>query len=121
MSEGSAITQEPGAVQPEATTSSKRRLLGKWWWIGGIVVAILVVIILAPLASADPDGLERVAENVGFIDQAENFVSGILGDYAIPGIDDPWISTVLSGLLGLAVVLGVVFLVGKLVARRKPA
>ncbi|MFN2419307.1 MAG: PDGLE domain-containing protein, partial [Candidatus Limnocylindria bacterium] len=38
-----------------------RRGLPRWWWLAGLAVAALVVVILAPLASGDPDGLERVA------------------------------------------------------------
>ena len=79
-----------------------RSRIGRWWWVVGIAIAALVVIVLAPLASPDPDGLERVAEDQGFIERAQNFFSGLLGDYAIPGIDNEWLSTVLAGLLGVA-------------------
>jgi hypothetical protein len=93
--------------------------VGRWWWVVGLVIVALVVVVLAPLASSDPDGLERVAEDNGFIAQAQNVVGGLLGDYAIPGIGDPAVSTVLSGLLGVAILLGVVFLLGRVLARRK--
>jgi hypothetical protein len=83
------------------------------------VIAILVVVALAPLASGDPDGLERVAKDLGFIDRAENFVGGLLGDYAIPGIEDPAVSRIVSGLFGLAIVVLVIVGVGRLLARRK--
>jgi hypothetical protein len=109
----------PTSPTPPASPDAPRGRLGRWWWVAGIAIAALVVIILAPLASPDPDGLERVAEDVGFIDQAENMVSGILGDYAIPGIDDPAMSTILSGLLGLAVVLVIMFVIGRVLARRR--
>ena len=29
-----------------------------YWWVGGLAIAALIVIVLAPLASADPDGLD---------------------------------------------------------------
>ena len=103
---------------PDDTTSS-RRGLGRRWWVAGIAIAVLVVIVLAPLASPDPDGLERVATDNGFIGQAQNFFSGLFDGYAIPGIDDPTVSTVLSGLLGVAILLGLVFVVGRVLARRK--
>jgi ABC-type Fe3+ transport system permease subunit len=105
--------------EPSTDTSGKRGRLGRWWWVAGLAIAALVVVILAPLASADPDGLERVAEDQGFIERAENFFAGLLGDYAIPGIDDPWISTVLSGLLGVAIVVVLMVVLGRVVARRK--
>jgi ABC-type Fe3+ transport system permease subunit len=93
--------------------------VGRWWWLVGIGIVALVVVVLAPLASSDPDGLERVAEDNGFIAQAQNVVGGLLGDYAIPGVDDPAVSTILSGLLGVAILLVVVFLLGRVLARRK--
>jgi hypothetical protein len=79
----------------------------------------LVVVVAAFLASSDPDGLERVATDNGFISQATNFVSGLFSGYAIPGIDDPRLSTILSGLLGVAIVLGVMYVLGRLLARRR--
>lgn len=92
--------------------------LSRWGWVAGLVAAALVVIVLAPLASPDPDGLERVAEDQGFLDLARNLFAGLLADYAIPGVDNAWLSTVLAGLLGLAIVVAVVTVLGRLVARR---
>jgi ABC-type Fe3+ transport system permease subunit len=108
-----AAVPEPGGP-PAAKPRGSRR-----WWIAGIAIAVLVVVLLAPLASSDPDGLERVAEDQGFIDRASNVVGGLLGDYAIPGIGNETLSTILSGLLGIALVVGVLFLLGRLVARRR--
>jgi hypothetical protein len=93
--------------------------LGRWWWAVGLAIAAGVVILLAPLASPDPDGLERVAEDQGFIGMAQNFFSGLLGDYAIPGIDDPTLSTIVSGLLGVVIVVAAVYVLGRVVARRR--
>lgn len=95
------------------------RRRGRRWWPAGVAIAVLVVVVLAPLASPDPDGLERVAEDAGFMERAGNYVAGLLGDYAIPGIDNAWLSTVLSGLLGIVIVAGLMVLLGRLVARRR--
>jgi hypothetical protein len=114
-----SIEEDPVAAPPEAAPGKSRGRLGRWWWVAGIAIAVMVVIALAPLASPDPDGLERVAEDHGFISQAQNFFTGLLGDYAIPGVDNAWLSTVLAGLLGVAIVVGVVYLLGRLVARRR--
>lgn len=107
--------------QGMTTGSDNRRRgrIGRWWPVAGIAIAALIVIVLAPLASPDPDGLERVAEDVGFIDRAGNFFTGLFSGYSIPGINDPAVSTVLSGLLGLAIVVTVMMVVGRLVARRR--
>ncbi|MFM2106265.1 MAG: hypothetical protein RL338_1297 [Chloroflexota bacterium] len=95
-----------------------RRGRGRRWWIAGVLIVVAVVVVLAPLASGDPDGLERVAADLGFLDRSGNLLPGLLGDYAIPGIDDPTVSTILSGLLGAAVVGGGLVLLGRLLARR---
>jgi hypothetical protein len=121
---GSAPAETPGDVSPDAPPSDappsdRRGRIGRRWWVAGLVTAALVVVVLAPLASADPDGLERVAQDQGFIGLATNFFSGLLGDYSIPGVDNAWLSTVLAGLLGVAIVVAVVFVVGRLVARRR--
>ncbi len=108
----------PAAV-PDPAPKHARRRLGRWWWVAGIAIAALIVIVLAPLASPDPDGLERVATDTGFIGQARNFISGFFSGYEIPGISDPRLSTILSGLLGVAIVLGVMFVVGRVLARRR--
>ena len=109
-------TTNPSGTQPRPSTRAR---IGRWWWVIGIAIVALVVVVFAPLASSDPDGLERVAEDNGFIGQAQNVVGGLFGDYGIPGVDDPTVSTILSGLLGVAILLVVVFLVGRVLARRK--
>jgi hypothetical protein len=43
---------------------------GRGWVIAGVVIS-LVVVLLSPLASGDPDGLERVAIDMGFIDAGQ--------------------------------------------------
>ena len=49
-----------------------------------------------------------MAIDLGFIDRSGNLLPGLLGGYEIPGIGDPRVSTILSGLLGVAVVLGAI-------------
>lgn len=90
-----------------------------WWWIVGLAIAALVVIVLAPLASPDPDGLEKVAEERGFIERAQDAVYNVLPDYSIPGIDDPFLSTVLAGLIGVSVIFLLTVGLGRLLARRR--
>ncbi|MEY3406942.1 MAG: hypothetical protein RL038_3 [Actinomycetota bacterium] len=59
---------------------------------------------LSLFASSQPDGLEKVAEDTGFIDTAtDSVVAGSpLADYSFAGIEGTWSST-LAGAFGVAV------------------
>ena len=72
---------DAGAPRPPASRVARR-----WWWVVGLAIAALVVIVLAPLASPDPDGLERVAEDQASSGTAQNAVL-VIPDYTVPGID----------------------------------
>lgn len=93
--------------------------LRRHWWVAGLAIAALVVVILAPLASADPDGLEAVGGDLGFLANAREALFSIIPDYTVPGIDDPVISTIVAGLIGVAIVAGLMYLLGRSLARRK--
>ena len=77
----------------------------KRWWIVGLVIA-LAVTILSPLASPWPDGLERVAEDQGFIDRALDPFYEIIPDYVLPGVLNEGVATILGGMMGVLIVFG---------------
>ena len=79
----------------------------KWWQIGLLVC--LVVACLSPLASSSPDGLERVAEDKGFIDLVREAPFQIIADYVFPGIENEAVATILAGLVGSLILFGVVY------------
>jgi hypothetical protein len=91
--------------------------LRRHWWIAGLAVAAIVVVVLGPLASADPDGLEAVAEQHGFLESARDAFYQLLPDYTVPGLDGS-ASTVAAGLIGVVTVFIATWLLGRLVARR---
>lgn len=76
--------------------------------ITGALIAI-VLAILSPLASSHPDGLERVAEDLGFIEKAREALFNIIPGYAFPGIHNEALATIAAGILGAAVVFAVAF------------
>ncbi|MEM2910967.1 MAG: PDGLE domain-containing protein [Candidatus Bathyarchaeia archaeon] len=86
----------------------------------GLIKALLLILIgfavLAPFASSDPDGLEKVVENLK-IEEPETLWSGLMSDYTFPTVRNPYLATVLAGFLGVFLVLGVSFALGKLVAK----
>jgi cobalt/nickel transport system permease protein len=95
---------------------------GYGWVVAGLIVT-LVVVLFSPLASANPDGLERVAEDLGFIGLGANAPYAILPDYTIPFLGETSLSTIVAGAIGALVVAAVAVGVGRLLRRRpaKPA
>jgi cobalt/nickel transport system permease protein len=85
---------------------------GRGWVVAGVVIA-LVVVLLSPLASAFPDGLERVAENMGFIEAGQAAPYEIIPDYTVPFLGETPISTIVAGAIGVLVVLGIAFVTGR--------
>jgi len=93
-------------------------VIRRYWWVVGLLVAAAVVILLAPLASPDPDGLERVAIDSGFAEQSTEPAFSILSGYSLPFLGDGPLSLVVAGLVGVALVFGAVWLLGRILAHR---
>ncbi len=81
---------------------------------GLFIILILLLSLITPFASSSPDGLESVAEEFGFT-QADGVVL-LLDDYGISAVNNDFISTVLSALLGVTV-LAIMF--NLIISRRK--
>ena len=88
----------------------------KWWLISLFVC--LAVACISPLASSSPDGLERVAENKGFIDLGQEAPFQVIADYVFPGIGNEALATILAGLIGTLILFGVVYGVAWLLKSR---
>jgi ABC-type spermidine/putrescine transport system permease subunit I len=80
----------------------------RYWWLIGLFIA-LALALLSPLASPYLDGLERVAEDQGFLDRAEDAAYEVLPDYQFPGIQSEALSTIVAGLVGTLVVFGIAY------------
>ena len=111
----SFIEQTRPDLLNEKATSSKG---GRGWIFAGITVSLFAVL-LSPLASASPDGLERVAEDMGFLAQGQGAPYQILPDYTVPFLGETALSTVLAGIVGALVVLGIMVVIGGLLRRKK--
>jgi cobalt/nickel transport protein len=75
----------------------------KTFLISGFVASLFLAGIVSFYASSSPDGLEKVAGDIGFIETAkENTNSdGILADYGVKGVDNPRLSTGVAGVVGV--------------------
>ena len=90
------------------------------WWLVALLIC-LAVAIFSPLASSSPDGLERVAEDKGFIDLAGGVSFQVIADYVFPGIENEAVATIIAGVIGTLFLFGLVYGVAWLIvaARRK--
>lgn len=103
----------PDLLNKKATSAKG----GRGWVYAGIVVTLFAVL-LSPLASADPDGLERVAEDMGFLYLGQSAPYQILPDYTIPFLGETALSTIVAGVVGALVVLGLVIVLGQSLRRK---
>ena len=71
---------------------------------GIFILLILLLTLITPYASSSPDGLESVAESYGF--NEESGIVLFLDDYGITNINNNFLSTVLSAVLGIVVIVG---------------
>jgi cobalt/nickel transport system permease protein len=81
------------------------------WVIAGILVTLLVLF-LSPLASINPDGLNRVAADLGFSHAAQAH-TGPLSGYGVPFLQSVSLSKIAAGGIGVAVVGVVIVLLGQ--------
>lgn len=86
----------------------------------GLVAALLLAGVVSFYASANPDGLERVATDKGFLGSARDSATAgsPLADYGVSGLDNERLAVGLAGIIGVVLVFAVAALLFKLVARR---
>ena len=72
---------------------------------GLFILLLLCFTLITPYASSSPDGLESVAENFGFL-ETDGLVL-FLNDYGISGLNNSFLSTIISAVLGIVVVVGI--------------
>ena len=75
--------------------------------LGGLLVVVAFAAVVSQFAFDDPDGLERVAIDQGFVDTAQDHaLSGSLfADYATRGIGNAQLSLAIAGLAGASLAL----------------
>lgn len=85
---------------PVAARTSRRGL-----WITGLVTSLVLAGFVSFYASADPDGLEKVATDNGIDKKAEEhaYADSPLADYGVKDVDDARLSGGLAGVIGVGV------------------
>jgi cobalt/nickel transport protein len=90
------------------------------FYIAGFIISLFLAGVVSFYASSSPDGLEKVAEEIGFIESAKENTNAdvVLSDYGTKGVENERASVGIAGVIGVlgtAVVAGVAF---KLIARK---
>lgn len=91
--------------------------------IAGLGVALLIAVFVSPFASKDPDGLDRVSEDLKFSHKAAEKSPAkqlpfyaIFDEYAVRGVPEN-IATPIAGLVGTLATFGLAWGIGKIVIR----
>jgi hypothetical protein len=90
------------------------------WWHGALIFALFLAV-LSPLASSSPDGLERIAEDKGFMETAREAFFEAIPDYLVPGIKSEAVATILAGLIGTLLVFAIGYSLARLLKAKSEA
>lgn len=84
--------------------SEKKSSLKKFYF-GFFFAAAVLAGGVSYYASSHPDGLEKVAEDKGFLETAKDsaVANSPLADYGVSGLDNERLSVGLSGLIGVVI------------------
>lgn len=99
--------------------SGRGAAAGSGWVAAGLLIA-LAVALASPLADPNPDGLERVAEDQGFMELAQDAPYTIIPDYAVPGIESEALATMAAGVIGVVVMAALGWGLARGLRRRAP-
>ena len=79
-------------------------MTSKKFYVSGLLVSLLLAGVVSFYASSHPDGLEKVAEEIGFIETAKDpaTAGSALADYGVAGVENERASVGIAGVLGVA-------------------
>lgn len=96
------------------------RSSNSFFMLFGLGVAIAIAFFLSPFASQNPDGLDRVSQDLKFEDKAAETQTAhklpfhsIFDEYAVRGIPKQ-VATPIAGLIGTLATFGLAWGIGKL-------
>ncbi|MFI6339192.1 energy-coupling factor ABC transporter permease [Streptomyces sp. NPDC050535] len=98
--DGELVDAPAAEPAPVAARTSHRKV-----WITGLVTSLVLAGFVSFYASADPDGLEKVATDKGIDRKAEEHAAADspLADYGVKDISDSRLSGGLAGVIGVGV------------------
>lgn len=120
--DGATPAAEPSPVPASPVPAPARRSVRRVW-LAGLAAALVCAGGVSYYASADPDGLEKVAHDHGIDRKAEDHAAkdSPLADYSVKDITDPRLSGGLAGVIGVGATLAVGTGVFVVLRRRRSA
>ncbi|MFF3089319.1 energy-coupling factor ABC transporter permease [Streptomyces nojiriensis] len=99
---GGALVDAPAAAAAPAAAGAGST---KKVWVTGLVTALVLAGFVSFYASANPDGLEKVAADKGIDEKVEEHAAANspLADYSVKDVDDARLSGGLAGVIGVGV------------------
>jgi cobalt/nickel transport protein len=85
--------------------------------VGAVAVCLILAVLSPYIASSNPDGLEKSAQNIG-VPETESQIHSPFQDYSIGGLGK--IGGIAALVIGILITLGIAWLVAILIKRRKP-
>ncbi len=100
-----------GASDLDKAELAESKVATRTFVIGGVLVALVFAAVVSQFAVDNPDGLERVAEDTGFIDSGEDhsLADSLFADYATQGMSNETLSLAIAGIVGTVVSLLVAY------------
>ena len=111
---GAVLASRPdlvfGAADLDRAQLADTKVKTRTFVIGGILVSLMFAAVVSQFAVDEPDGLERVAEDTGFLGASTDhaLADSIFADYATAGISNETLSLAVAGIVGTLVTLAVV-------------
>lgn len=108
----------PELMQTGATVESHTRW-GEFAFFG-LLAAVGLALFIAPLACPWPDGLEAVAEKLGFARAATPpALPALAPDYVFPGIHSAALATAVAGVVGCLIVFALALLLARVLVPKR--
>ena len=88
---------------PSSKSGLEMKTSNRKFFAGAMLVSAILAGCVSNYASSHPDGLEKVAEDIGFIDSAKDHAlsDSALADYGVSGVKSERLSVGLAGLIGV--------------------
>ena len=92
------------------------------FYISGFVISLFLAGVVSFYASSSPDGLEKAAEDVGFIETSKDHSFGdfTLADYGFKGLENARLSVGFAGLIGVAATALIAMGLFRLIRKKAP-